>query len=419
MANDAFALSPISARAALPSEDDYQAISDAFMETSRGRWFLTEYARRNRNADTTMVLEAVARIETSIATQKQVELGATLANAAEAMRGFVAEASADATSAIDRFNNGHDAAPTLRGLRIIREVAWRLREVGYDSRICDILETQADHIDGNSAPRPIHDLRAAVLGAFEKLSQQLDEIAAPNGRAYAAPAAQVSTPQAAAPEPVVPEILDADEASAPETSMLETSEPAVDLPEADEAPQAEAIEPDVSAAIAEVAVNETVVDVAPEPIAEAAAPTTEPEAIAAADLEIAATPAAEPATAAEEIALAPTPDHDEVSIGDGAQDAAATTATLSPSPIAAASESLAFTADVTPATPESEAAPTMAAAMVEAAPTAHHASLVPPNTLSLGESLLARGMVTTPANKPDPLAPIRRMSQAEKIAFFS
>ena len=62
MANDAFALSPISARAALPSEDDYQAISDAFMETSRGRWFLTEYARRNRNADTSMVLEAVARI---------------------------------------------------------------------------------------------------------------------------------------------------------------------------------------------------------------------------------------------------------------------------------------------------------------------------------------------------------------------
>jgi hypothetical protein len=46
-------------------------------------------------------------------------------------------------------------------------------------------------------------------------------------------------------------------------------------------------------------------------------------------------------------------------------------------------------------------------------------SLIPPNTLSLGESLLARGMVTAPATKADPLAPIRRMSQAEKIAFFS
>jgi hypothetical protein len=54
MADEAFALSPISARAALPSEEDYAAISEAFMETSRGRWFLTEYAKRNRNADTRM-----------------------------------------------------------------------------------------------------------------------------------------------------------------------------------------------------------------------------------------------------------------------------------------------------------------------------------------------------------------------------
>ncbi len=63
MADEAFALSPISARAAQPSEADYDAIQEAFMETSRGRWFLGEYAKRNRNADTRMVLDAVARIE--------------------------------------------------------------------------------------------------------------------------------------------------------------------------------------------------------------------------------------------------------------------------------------------------------------------------------------------------------------------
>jgi hypothetical protein len=40
--------------------------------------------------------------------------------------------------------------------------------------------------------------------------------------------------------------------------------------------------------------------------------------------------------------------------------------------------------------------------------------------LSLGSSLLASGIVRghTPS-RPDPLAAIRRMSQAEKIAFFS
>jgi len=40
---------------------------------------------------------------------------------------------------------------------------------------------------------------------------------------------------------------------------------------------------------------------------------------------------------------------------------------------------------------------------------------------SLGSSLIARGILNKPAatTEADPLAPIRRMSQAEKIAFFS
>jgi hypothetical protein len=39
---------------------------------------------------------------------------------------------------------------------------------------------------------------------------------------------------------------------------------------------------------------------------------------------------------------------------------------------------------------------------------------------SLGSSLLASGIVRRPGtSNTDPLAPIRRMSQAEKIAFFS
>src|ERR1700761_377672 len=71
MANQAFALSPISARANLPSEEDYDAIREAFMETARGRWFLDEYARRNRNADTGMVLDAVARIEETLAAHRR------------------------------------------------------------------------------------------------------------------------------------------------------------------------------------------------------------------------------------------------------------------------------------------------------------------------------------------------------------
>src|SRR5467141_5061533 len=85
MADDAFALSPISARATQPSEQDYDAIREAFMETARGRWFLGEYAKRNRNADTRMVLDAVARVEQTIAAQQQPPPNSELADALTAV----------------------------------------------------------------------------------------------------------------------------------------------------------------------------------------------------------------------------------------------------------------------------------------------------------------------------------------------
>src|SRR5437016_12535584 len=101
MAEEAFALSPISARAALPSEEDYDAISQAFMETSRGRWFLGEYAKRNRNADTRMVLDAVARIEETLAAQKPPTPESILPTALAAIRAAVEEAHAAATSEVE------------------------------------------------------------------------------------------------------------------------------------------------------------------------------------------------------------------------------------------------------------------------------------------------------------------------------
>src|SRR5262245_3670566 len=42
---------------------DYEAIEAAVMETARGRTFLAEYARRRRQADTTIVLAAIEQLE--------------------------------------------------------------------------------------------------------------------------------------------------------------------------------------------------------------------------------------------------------------------------------------------------------------------------------------------------------------------
>ena len=55
------------------SDVDYEQIEGAVMETARGRWFLAEYARSNRNADTTMLLKALDRIEGAMRGEHSVE----------------------------------------------------------------------------------------------------------------------------------------------------------------------------------------------------------------------------------------------------------------------------------------------------------------------------------------------------------
>src|SRR5712691_9939482 len=52
--------------APVPTEADYEAICAAVMETVRGRWFLSEYSRRNRHADTELVLAAINSVESTL-----------------------------------------------------------------------------------------------------------------------------------------------------------------------------------------------------------------------------------------------------------------------------------------------------------------------------------------------------------------
>ena len=176
MADEAFALSPISARAALPSEADYDAIREAFMETSRGRWFLAEYAKRNRNADTTMVLDAVARIEQTLAARKQTAPDDGLAKALAAIRSSLDEARTAVAEAFDKPTRDDALAPIQKGVRIIREISWRWREIGGDSRICDLLDLQAGAIEGVHTQLVARDDTAALHAAFGLIETTLDEL---------------------------------------------------------------------------------------------------------------------------------------------------------------------------------------------------------------------------------------------------
>jgi hypothetical protein len=391
MADEAFALSPISARAAQPREEDYDAISEAFMETSRGRWFLGEYAKRNRNADTRMVLDAVARIEQSLAAQKQPEPepvpDTRLADALSAIKVALNEAQATASSAIDDLALEQHLAPVRKGARVIREISWRWREIGADGRICDLLDSQVSAIEASCGQLSSTDPHAALNAAFDLLGRSIatfdDSDDAPDPAA-AAPQAETVARNAeavASVEPIeaVPSAtLAAEEYVAAAPAPTEASTEATDL-------TAEAS--DVTAAATEA---EAVA--AFEASAESAVMT--PEAADAHDeavLDIIAAEMAAPDTSDDEFDSEPV----EMELDD--------LPSAKPKTIAS-SEPIAV-------------APEIVAAVLPPAPQPAPEPVPEP---SLGSTLLANGFLRKPASPAaDPLAAIRRLSQVEKIALFS
>jgi hypothetical protein len=431
MADEAFALSPISARATLPSEEDYAAISEAFMETSRGRWFLTEYAKRNRNADTRMVLDAVARIEQSLATQREENLHReeslrkeeslaaqqaaadaavaaakdSLSEALAAIGDAVDAAQESAIEALDSLALEQRLAPVRKGARVLREIAWRLREIGNDGRICDLIDSQVAVIETGAEQISAEEARTALRAAFVALEAQLAEFGDDRETV-----SSIETEAGATPTPAPPETP-----SAAIAELVETVDMAQQARGTPPAP------PGVAATIA---------------LAEAEAVLTETaEAPAIADtIAAVADPASEPVQAASEVAELT----GEVTVDADAVDEALLDAIAmemgAPDPISEdeiaaavaeqshADEPAPVEPEVVPAAPLPQpiVPPPAPATIQTPAPVVTEAVPAPAVEMSLGSSILASGMLRKPvvaAN--DPLAPIRRMSQAEKIAFFS
>src|ERR1700722_2781437 len=227
MADEAFALSPISARAALPSEADYDAIREAFMETSRGRWFLGEYAKRNRNADTTMVLDAVARIEETLAAQKKPLRDPLFDEALASLRTALSQAREAAKAALDDLALEENLLPVRKGVRVIREIAWRLREIGADGRICDLIDSQVSAIEGAAgklAPAGLAGLAGALSEAFGHLEGKIAAFDASDAADSTPPAAEASPDELhEAPSTAVPVATAETEALAEVGEMIETA----------------------------------------------------------------------------------------------------------------------------------------------------------------------------------------------------
>jgi chemotaxis protein CheZ len=147
-----------------PSDADYEAIEGAVMETARGRWFLAEYARRNRNADTTMLLKALDRIEAAMRGERSVDsvdrIRFDLVEMAKAIARTKTEIAAmkpdadhhgkfgEASEELDSVVQQTEAATSdiLACAEAIQETAWTLRERGLDAEVCDLLDAKATEV---------------------------------------------------------------------------------------------------------------------------------------------------------------------------------------------------------------------------------------------------------------------------------
>src|SRR3954454_11375925 len=146
------------------SEIDYEQIEGAVMETARGRWFLAEYARRNRNADTTMLLKALERIEGAMRGQQSVEPVERIRYDLVEMSKAIARTKTEIASMkpdSDHHGKFGEASEELDSVVLatetatsdilacaerIQEIAWTLREQGVESEVCDLLDANATEI---------------------------------------------------------------------------------------------------------------------------------------------------------------------------------------------------------------------------------------------------------------------------------
>ncbi len=143
------------------SDDDYNLIESAVMETARGRWFLAEYARRNRTADTLMLLDGLESLRSNLsavhAEAEQSRLRLDLNDMAAAIARTKIEIAAirsqsddgapmdDASLELEAIVSSTERATgdILGAAETIQEICWSLREAGADPSACDLIDAKA------------------------------------------------------------------------------------------------------------------------------------------------------------------------------------------------------------------------------------------------------------------------------------
>jgi chemotaxis protein CheZ len=193
------------------AEADYGAIEQAVMETARGRWFLAEYARRNRHSDTVAVLDAIGKLESAVSVPRSTpdvdRVRMEIREMAHAIARTKAEIAAIKPEGVDA-GTGHfeDASVELDAIvqatatatgdilsaaETIQEIAWTLREMGAEGEVCDLIDTKTTDIYTACSFQDITGQRTRkVIGVLRFLEDRIDSMMAiwGEGRAPAGPA---------------------------------------------------------------------------------------------------------------------------------------------------------------------------------------------------------------------------------------
>lgn len=205
------------------SEQDYEAIEAAVMETERGRWFLREYAARNRVASTSEILDVLSRIESRLAaapaigSEAQSPAPAALVSAPlqpavdiSVISGLIAAARGEMAALreeahhngrtlregpdFDAISAASDNAinSVLNAAERIQELSWILRERGMEAASCDELDQRASEI---YLACSFQDMASRRLEALVETLVQIDtHVASSTGLIQSAPGNEAEHP---------------------------------------------------------------------------------------------------------------------------------------------------------------------------------------------------------------------------------
>ncbi|MBK1865333.1 hypothetical protein [Taklimakanibacter albus] len=169
----------------------YEALESAVMESARGRWFLSEYAKRNRAADTMMLLDALKKLENVASTnpikpdRPLPDIG-QLASTIKAARSEIASTHNDllpdggylpADSALydhitaDAKSMGHEITKRSMSLRVI---AGGLKAATADEEHVEAVEANARSLENLSWSQEVLSERIAkAMGLLSEIDNTL------------------------------------------------------------------------------------------------------------------------------------------------------------------------------------------------------------------------------------------------------